>query len=55
MLNVNQIGIDFDGLIYNGYKKPSGYYGYYSFYGNYEYQYYADNYLYENYDYESED
>tara|TARA_Y100000996_G_scaffold396496_1_gene362652 strand:+ start:22338 stop:24419 length:2082 start_codon:yes stop_codon:yes gene_type:complete len=48
----NQIGIDFDGILYNAYSKPKGYYGYYGAYQNYEYQYYADKYLYEKYDYE---
>jgi len=49
----NQIGIVFDGIIYNSYKKPSSYYGYYGVYGNYAYQYYAKKYLYEGYDYEN--
>ena len=42
----SQVGIDFDGIIYNSYEKPSSYYGYYGLYGNYEYQYYANKYLY---------
>lgn len=50
----SQIGIEFDGLIYNGYKRPSSYYGYYGLYGNYSYQYYANKYLYENYEYDKE-
>ncbi len=50
----SQIGIDFDGFVYNAYQKPSSYYGYYGFYGNYSYQYYAQKYLYENYDYDKE-
>lgn len=50
----NQIGIPFEGIIYNYYKKPEGYYGYYGFYGNYDYQYYAQKYLYENYQYNDE-
>ena len=50
----SQIGIDFDGVIYNGYQKPSSYYGYYGLYGNYDYQYYAKKYLYENYEYKDE-
>lgn len=45
-----QINKDFDGIIYNGYSKPKSYYGYYSLYGDYRYQYYANKYLY-NYDY----
>ena len=45
-----QINEDFDGIIYNGYSKPKSYYGYYSLYGDYRYQYYANKYLY-NYDY----
>ena len=49
----NQIGINFDGFIYNAYERPSSYYGYYGLYGNYSYQYYANKYLYNNYDYES--
>ena len=48
----SQIGINFDGVIYNSYEKPSSYYGYYGLYGNYDYQYYANKYLYESYDYE---
>ena len=47
-----QIGVDFDGVIYNSYEKPSSYYGYYGLYGNYDYQYYANKYLYESYDYD---
>ena len=50
-----QVGISFDGLVYNSYEKPSSYYGYYGLYGNYAYQYYAKKYLYENYDYKKED
>ena len=46
-----QIGIEFDGIVYNAYEKPSSYYGYYNLYGNYAYQYYAKKYLYESYDY----
>ena len=45
-----QINEEFDGIIYNGYSKPISYYGYYSLYGDYRYQYYANKYLY-NYDY----
>ena len=47
--NLDQIGVQFDGIVYNAYQKPQGYYGYYEYYGNYSYQYYADRYL--NYDY----
>ena len=47
----NQIGIQFDGIIYNAYQRPSSYYGYYGLYGNYNYQYYANKYLYNNYEY----
>lgn len=49
----DQIGISFDGFVYNAYERPSSYYGYYGLYGNYSYQYYAQKYLYNNYDYES--
>lgn len=51
----SQTGIDFDGIIYNFYEKPSSYYGYYGLYGNYQYQYYANKYLYENYEYSDKD
>ena len=51
---VNQLGSAFDGFIYNDYQRPSGYYGYYQYYGNYSYQYYADKYLYTSYDYKNE-
>lgn len=47
-----QSGLNYDGIIYNSYEKPSGYYGYYGLYANYNYQYYANKYLYENYEYE---
>ena len=50
-----QVGIDIDGFVYNGYERPSSYYGYYQLYGNYEYQYYAKKYLYSSYDYDSKD
>ena len=40
------------GIVYNGYEKPSSYYGYYGLYGNYAYQYYAKKYLYKSYDYD---
>tara|TARA_B100000963_G_scaffold281628_1_gene250151 strand:+ start:7144 stop:9240 length:2097 start_codon:yes stop_codon:yes gene_type:complete len=51
---LEQMGIEIDGIIYNFYEKPSSYYGYYGYYGNYSYQYYANKYLYESYDYENE-
>ena len=44
---IHQLGRSFDGIIYNGYKKPRGYYGYYDLYGDYSYRYYAERYLYE--------
>lgn len=46
---INQIGRSFDGIIYNGYQPPKGYYGYYDIYGDYSYRYYADRYLYGDY------
>ena len=48
----DQIGNDYAGIVYNGYEKPSSYYGYYGLYGNYAYQYYAKKYLYKSYDYD---
>lgn len=53
--NFNQINKSIDGIIYNAYAKPQGYYGYYGFYGNYSYQYYADKYLDDAYEYEKKD
>ena len=50
-----QVGIAFDGIVYNAYQKPSSYYGYYNLYGNYAYQYYAQKYLYNSYEYEKKD
>ena len=50
-----QTGHNFDGFVYNAYQKPSSYYGYYGIYGNYSYQYYAQKYLYESYDYKKTD
>ena len=47
-----QLGINITGIIYNGYKKPSNYYGYYGIYGNYSYAYYANKYLYDRYNYD---
>lgn len=52
---INQIGKSFDGIIYNDYQKPSGYYGYYDLYGDYSYRYYAERYSYEYYDQEEDD
>ncbi len=53
--NYKQINKTIDGLVYNAYAKPQGYYGYYSLYGNYSYQYYADKYLDDAYEYEKRD
>ena len=53
--NFTQINKTIDGLIYNAYSKPKSYYGYYGIYGNYSYQYYADKYLDNTYDYEKQD
>jgi len=53
--NFNQINKTIDGIVYNAYAKPNSYYGYYGIYGNYSYQYYAEKYLYESYDYEKND
>ena len=49
--NLSQIKKSIDGYIYNAYSRPTGYFGYYEYYGNYAYQYYSDKYLYEAYDY----
>ena len=46
---INQLGKSFDGMIYNDYAKPKGYYGYYDLYGDYSYRYYAERYLYDDY------
>ena len=54
MENIEQLGKKFDGLIYNAFKRPSGYYGLYQYYGNYQYKYYADKYLYNSYGYDDE-
>ncbi len=53
--NFNQINTNIDGIIYNAYAKPKSYYGYYGIYGNYSYQYYAEKYLDEAYEYETKD
>jgi len=50
----SQTGTDLDGMTYNDYQKPTSYYGYYNLYGNYQYQYYAKKYLYEDYEYTKE-
>ena len=34
--------------------RPKSYYGYYGIYGNYSYQYYADKYLDDTYEYEKD-
>ena len=51
----DQVNQSVDGIIYNGYEKPKGYYGYYALYGNYSYQYYAKKYLYTDYYYSEND
>lgn len=53
--NFKQINKTIDGLIYNAYSKPKSYYGYYGIYGNYSYQYYAEKYLDEAYEYDKKD
>ena len=53
--NYKQISKNIDGLVYNAFAKPQGYYGYYSLYGSYSYQYYADKYLDDAYEYEKKD
>lgn len=53
--NFKQINKDVDGIIYNAYAKPKSYYGYYGIYGNYSYQYYANKYLDDSYEYEKKD
>ena len=50
-----QLGSEFDGIVYNSYERPSSYYGYYGLYGNYNYQYYANKYLYESYEYKRDE
>ena len=51
---IEQLGKSFDGVIYNDYSRPKGYYGYYDLYGDYAYRYYAERYLYDDY-YEEKD
>ena len=53
--NFNQINTNLNGIVYNAYAKPKSYYGYYGIYGNYSYQYYAEKYLDDSYDYEKKD
>lgn len=53
--NFKQINSNINGIIYNAYARPKSYYGYYGLYGNYNYQYYAEKYLDEAYDYKKED
>lgn len=53
--NFKQINKNIDGIIYNAYAKPNSYYGYYGIYGNYSYQYYAEKYLDETYEYNEKD
>lgn len=50
--NFEQINKNIDGIVYNAYARPKSYYGYYGIYGNYSYQYYADKYLDDTYEYE---
>ncbi len=50
--NFRQINKSIDGIVYNAYAKPKSYYGYYGIYGNYSYQYYAEKYLDETYEYD---
>ena len=53
--NFKQINKNIDGVVYNAYSKPQSYYGYYGFFGDYSYQYYAEKYLDNTYEYEKED
>ena len=53
--NFKQINKDIDGIVYNAYSKPKSYYGYYGIYGSYSYQYYANKYLDDAYEYEKKD
>lgn len=50
----SQTKVSVSGFIYNAYAKPTGYYGYYSFYRNYAYAYYSDKYLNDAYVYKKE-
>ena len=47
--SIEQLRLITDGIIYNSYSRPKGYYGYYGLYGNYSYQYYAERYLNDEY------
>lgn len=49
-----QIGLNLNGIVYNAYAKPKGYYGYYNLYGNYAYKYYAERYLEYSYEYKKD-
>jgi len=51
---MQQVGIELAGIVYNAFEKPKGYFGYYQYYGNYSYKYYADKYLYDAYDYQKD-
>jgi Mrp family chromosome partitioning ATPase len=53
--NFTQINTNIDGIVYNAYARPKSYYGYYGIYGNYSYQYYAEKYLDDTYEYEKKD
>tara|TARA_Y200000002_G_scaffold110442_1_gene90494 strand:- start:1868 stop:4012 length:2145 start_codon:yes stop_codon:yes gene_type:complete len=52
---IDQLGRSFEGVIYNDYQKPSSFYGYYDIYGDYSYKYYAERYLYEEYNEKKDD
>lgn len=52
--SLNQVNTELDGIVYNAYAKPKSYYGYYGLYGNYSYQYYAEKYLENSYEYKKD-
>ena len=52
--NFKQISNSLDGIVYNAYARPKSYYGYYGIYGNYSYQYYAEKYLDDTYEYKKD-
>lgn len=52
--SLKQVNTELDGIIYNAYAKPKSYYGYYGLYGNYSYQYYAEKYLENSYEYKKD-
>ena len=52
--NFEQLNKNINGIVYNAYAAPKNYYGYYGIYGNYSYQYYAEKYLDDVYDYKNE-